>query len=108
VGDHLLVDRITLAPAAKWMPLVHYREPRRNDIIVFFKPVPDPDADGRLQYLILVKRLIGVPGDHIHLRNGIVIINGVAQSQPHAQPTTPENHSDFLDFRAARYPDWRH
>jgi signal peptidase I len=26
-----------------------------------------------------VKRLIGVPGDHIHLRNGIVIINGVAQ-----------------------------
>jgi signal peptidase I len=105
VGDHLLVDRITLAPAAKWMPLVHYREPRRNDIIVFFKPVPDPDADGRLQYLILVKRLIGVPGDHIHLRNGIVIINGVAQSQPHAQPTTPENHSDFLDEFPSVPPD---
>jgi signal peptidase I len=31
------------------------------------------------------------------LRNGIVIINGVAQDQPHAQPTTPENHTDFLD-----------
>jgi signal peptidase I len=38
-----------------------------------------------------------MPGDHLHLRNGIVIINGVAQDQPHAQPTTPENHSDFLD-----------
>jgi signal peptidase I len=48
-------------------------------------------------YQFLVKRLIGVPGDHIHLRNGIVILNGVAQAQPHAQPTTPENHSDFLD-----------
>jgi signal peptidase I len=47
--------------------------------------------------LILVKRLIGVPGDHIHLRNGIVILNGVAQDQPHAQATTPENHQDFLD-----------
>ena len=30
VGDHLVVDRITLAPEAKWMPLVHYREPRRG------------------------------------------------------------------------------
>src|ERR1035441_470017 len=41
VGDHLLVDRITLAPPTKWMPLVHYREPKRNDIVVFIKPVPD-------------------------------------------------------------------
>jgi len=49
------------------------------------------------EYLILVKRLIGVPGDHIRLQNGTVFINGVAQDQPHAQPTTPENHSDFLD-----------
>jgi|ERR1017187_4481521 hypothetical protein len=32
VGDHLAVDRITLAPPTKWMPLVHYREPERNDI----------------------------------------------------------------------------
>ncbi len=98
VGDHLVVDRITLAPPAKWMPLVHYREPQRNDIVVFLKPVADPDpVDGSPTYPFLVKRLIGVPGDHIHLRNGIVIINGVAQDQPHAQPTTPENHNDFLD-----------
>jgi signal peptidase I len=93
VGDHLVVDRITLAPPAKWMPLMHYREPRRNDVVVFFKPV----AAANGEYMYLVKRLIGVPGDHIHLRNGIVIINGIAQDQPHAQPTTPDNHSDFLD-----------
>ena len=97
VGDHLVVDRITLAPPAKWMPFVHYREPQRNDIVVFLKPVPDLDADGNPQYLFLVKRLIGVPGDHIHLHNGIVSINGVAQSQPHAEATTPENHQEFLD-----------
>ncbi len=89
VGDHLVVDRITLAPPAEWMPLTHYREPRRGDIVVFLKP-GEPD-------MFLVKRLVGVPGDHIHLRNGIVIVNGVAQAQPHAQPTTPENHQDFLD-----------
>ena len=93
VGDHLVVDRITLAPPAKWMPLVHYREPQRNDVVVFLKPV----ADSNGEYLFLVKRLIGVPGDHIHLSNGVVMINGVAQEQPHAQPTTPENRADFLD-----------
>ena len=97
VGDHLVVDRITLAPPTKWMPLVHYREPQRGDIVVFIKPVPDLDAEGNPQYLFLVKRLIGVPGDHIHLRNGIVILNGVAQNQPHAQPTTPESSEEFLD-----------
>ena len=53
------------------MPLVHYREPRHNDIVVFIKPVPD-DVDGKPQYLFLVKRLIGVPGDHIHLQDGVV------------------------------------
>jgi signal peptidase I len=89
VGDHLVVDRITLAPPAHWMPLVHYREPRRNDVVVFLKP-GEPD-------LFLVKRLIGIPGDHIHLRNGTVILNGVAQEQPHAEATTPENHQEFLD-----------
>jgi signal peptidase I len=99
VGDHLIVDRITLAPPTKWLPFVRYREPRRGDIVVFIKPVAEPelDADGKPQYFILVKRLVGLPGDHIHLRNGIVILNGVAQDQPHAEPTTPENHQDFLD-----------
>jgi len=98
VGDHLLVDRITLAPATKWMPLVHYREPQRGDVVVFIKPVPDPDpVTGAPTYPILVKRLIGIPGDRIRLRNGIVILNGVAQTEPHAQPTTPDNHMEFVD-----------
>ncbi|MGA2349115.1 MAG: signal peptidase I [Terracidiphilus sp.] len=96
VGDHLVVDRITLAPPTKWMPLVHYREPRRNDIVVFIKP-GELDADGKPIVMFLVKRLIGVPGDRIHLHDGIVFINGVAQDQPHAQPTTFKNRTDFLD-----------
>lgn len=89
VGDHLVVDRITFAPPARWMPLMHYREPRRGDIVVFLKP-GEPG-------MFLVKRLIAVPGDHFHLSNGIVIINGVPQPQPYAQPTTPDNHQNFLD-----------
>jgi signal peptidase I len=100
VGDHLVVDRITLAPPAKWMPLVHYREPQRGDIVVFLKPAADPDpVDGSPTYPFLVKRLIGVPGDRIHLRDGIVILNGVAQNPPKEGKEAPANpgEKDFLD-----------
>src|ERR1039457_5692575 len=74
-------------PPASWMPLIRYREPRRRDIVVFHKPVNQPGIDatvahGTPQYTPLVKRLIGVPGDHIHLRDGVVYVNGVAQPQP--------------------------
>jgi signal peptidase I len=76
IGDHVLVDRISLAPPAKWAPFTYYRDVRRGDIIVFFKP-GEPD-------LFLVKRTIGIPGDRIHLRNGVVYLNGVAQNEPQA------------------------
>ena len=42
IGDHVLVDRVSLAPPAAWAPIVHYRNIRRGDIIVFFKP-NEPD-----------------------------------------------------------------
>jgi signal peptidase I len=76
IGDHVLVDRISIAPATHWMPLVHYRDVRRGDIIVFLKP-GEPD-------LFLVKRVVGIPGDRIHLRNGVVYLNGIAQVEPQA------------------------
>jgi signal peptidase I len=89
VGDHLLVDRITLAPEASWMPLVHYREPQRGDVVVFLKP-GEPD-------MFLVKRLIAVPGDHIHLRNGVVILNGVAQTEPQAKLWPEDTYYPYID-----------
>jgi signal peptidase I len=106
VGDHLLVDRITTAPPAAWMPLVHYREPRRGDITVFYKPVADLDKDGNPDYPFLVKRLIGVPGDRIHLQDGIVILNGVAQSPPPDGQQTPVfgEWKEFLDEFPSRTP----
>jgi signal peptidase I len=104
VGDHLLVDRITLAPPAKWMPLIHYREPKRGDIVVFIKPVTD-DVKGRPVYLTLVKRLVGVPGDRIRLRKGIVILNGVAQSPPKEGIAPPSYDEEFLDEFPSVPPD---
>ena len=86
IGDHVLVDRITLAPAASWAPFVHYRPVHRGDIIVFYKPNSEtPD-------MFLVKRAIGVPGDRIHLRDGVVFLNGVQQNEPYAgKPQTDGN-----------------
>ncbi len=76
IGDHVLVDHAAFAPPAKWMPLIPYRAIQHNDVVVFLKPNPEsPD-------LILVKRAIGLPGDRIHLRHGILYRNGVAQKEP--------------------------
>jgi signal peptidase I len=102
IGDHLLVDHITFSPATRWMPLVHYREPHRGDIVVFIRPLPqpEPDAEGKPVYLILVKRLIGVPGDHIHLHDGTVFINGIAQPTPAEgldTPVTPPSEHSYID-----------
>jgi signal peptidase I len=87
IGDHVLVDRSTFAPPTLWAPFDHHRDIHHGDVIVFLKPNPEtPD-------LILVKRAIGLPGDHIHLRNGILYLNGVAQNEPQAiQPN--ENDGD--------------
>jgi signal peptidase I len=97
VGDHLLVDRITLAPPTKWMPLVHYREPKHGDIVVFLKPVPDLDAEGKPEYNFLVKRLIGLPGDHIHLHDSVVYVNGVAQNEPYAKLWPNDTYNAYTD-----------
>jgi len=77
-----VVDRITLAPSANWIPLVHYREPKRGDVVVFIKPVPDLTGDWRAHLSDPGEAAHRGSCDHIRLRNGIVILNGVAQTEP--------------------------
>jgi signal peptidase I len=89
VGDHVLVDRTTLAPPAAWAPFVHYRNVHRGDIIVFLKPgYPD---------MFLVKRVIGIPGDHLHLHEGVVYLNGQAQPEPQAKHPDYSNYDPYRD-----------
>jgi signal peptidase I len=77
IGDHVLVNREQFAPPTRWMgPLIPYREIHRNDIAVFLSP----EQPG----LFLVKRIMGIPGDHIHLRNGVVYRNGEKLDEPYA------------------------
>ncbi len=89
IGDHVVVDRITLAPEATWAPIVHYRNVRRGDIVVFYKP-GEPD-------LFLVKRVVGIPGDRVHLRNGVVFLNGKAQNEPQAEKTNDQIYLPYRD-----------
>ncbi len=95
IGDHVLVDRISLAPPSKWAPFVFYRDVKRGDVIVFYKP------NAEIPEMFLVKRAIGLPGDRIHLRNGIVYLNGVAQDEPQAgKPVADGNYQHaYLPYR---------
>src|ERR1700757_4621535 len=76
IGDHVFVNRIQFAPKSSWIgPLLPYRDPRFRDIVVFLSPA-EPG-------LYVVKRIIGLPGDRIHLRNGVVYRNGQALHEPY-------------------------
>jgi signal peptidase I len=82
VGDHLLVDKLSYAPAgAISKHLLPYTEPKRGDVIVFRYPM-----DIQQNY---VKRLMGVPGDHIKVVNKVVYLNGHALVEPYTQHVFP-------------------
>lgn len=97
VGDHVFVDR--LAPTAKAGyvgPLIPYREIKHGDIIVFLHP-KEPG-------MYVVKRIIGVPGDHIHLRDSKVYRNGEALNEPYVIHSTG-SYSPYRDQFPAVAPD---
>src|SRR5665213_517814 len=85
VGDHLLVDKLAYAPhdpiSAHLLP---YSDVRRGDIIVFRYPI-----DIRQDF---VKRVMGVQGDHIHLENRRVFLNGHPLDEPYVAYTRPPSH----------------
>jgi signal peptidase I len=82
VGDHLLVDKLSYAPDGPITKhLLPYTPVKRGDIIVFRYP-----SDISENY---VKRVIGVPGDHIHLVNKVVYLNGHPLTEPYVQHIFP-------------------
>src|SRR5580700_9162791 len=68
IGDHLLVDKLAYAPAGAFTKnLLPYSDPHRGDIIVFRYPEDIKQT--------FVKRVIGVPGDRLHLVNKQLYLN---------------------------------
>jgi signal peptidase I len=85
VGDFLLVNKAVYGatvPGTGWR-LPGFREPRRRDIVVFTNP-----EDGATNY---VKRIVGVPGDTLEMRNGVLYVNGERQEEPYVQRLNPED-----------------
>src|SRR5260370_14449743 len=71
IGDHLIMSRIGYdagVPLTNWhVPL--WRNPHRQQVIIFKPPFPPDTPD-------YVKRVIRLPGDSIHIRDGSVSVNG--------------------------------
>lgn len=68
-GDRVFVDKLAYSlrfPLTRWH-LIDFSEPKRGDIVVFISP-----HDGKR----LVKRVIGLPGDTVELRNNQLLLNG--------------------------------
>jgi signal peptidase I len=80
-GDRVLVAKF-------WYS---FTEPKRGQIIVFEYPV-DPKRD-------FVKRVIGLPGDVVDIRDGVVYIDGNPLSEPYVQ------YHDSYDMESTRVPE---
>ena len=72
-GQHLLVDKLT----------PRFDAYSRGDIVVFHAPGTPPDS------VPYIKRVIGVAGDHVALRDGTVFVNGVALDEPYLSGDGP-------------------
>lgn len=103
VGDFLLFNKQVYAPdgpLSRW--LMPYREVQRGDIVVFHHADPP----------LLVKRVVGIPGDRLRIENGHVLVNDVPLKEPYAafEPAPPNSFRD--NFPARMYtdpevdPDW--
>ncbi len=78
VGDHVFVDRLTPTRKASYMPVIPYRDIKHGDIVVFLHP--------REPGMYVVKRILGLPGDKLHLEAGRLFINGRPIREPYLNP----------------------
>jgi len=76
IGDHLLVNKFVFAPTSSRLErmLLPVGTIRRDDVVVFKYP-EEPDRD-------FIKRIIGLPGETIEVREKKVYINGTALDEP--------------------------
>ena len=82
VGDFLIANRLAIGsriPGTS-IRIPGYSEPRRGDVMVF-----EPHHEDDIKHL--VKRLIGLPGDTLEMREGTMVVNGEILSEPYLSPT---------------------
>jgi signal peptidase I len=96
VGDFVLVNKQAYAPAGAWnRSFMPYRDVARGDIVVFHHP----------RHPYVVKRVIGLPGDRLHIADGRVTVNGELLAEPYAAFEPAFSNSFRDDFPATVYSD---
>jgi signal peptidase I len=100
IGDHIFVNKLAYGfklPFSDWITgkptyLIEREPPKRGDIIVFLYP-----GDTSLYY---IKRVVGVPGDTIEMRNKQLYVNGNAvQREPIGEEASKQIFSQLEDPR---------
>jgi len=88
IGDYLLVDKVHYGHGGYWGEILPYASIQRGDIIVFRYPVHPQQH--------FVKRVVGLPGDHVRLIGRHVLVNGVPLPENYVIHTKPD-HDEFRD-----------
>ncbi len=95
VGDWLFVNKLRFGPHIPFtsLALPGYAQPKRGDVVVFESPPQDSairiSPDGITP--TLVKRIVGIAGDTLVMRDGQLRVNGVASLRPNTDSILPDS-----------------
>jgi signal peptidase I len=96
IGDHLLVNKFSFGPTISDIEkiVLPMRDPRRGDVVVFKYP-DEPERD-------FIKRVIGLPGETLELRQKKIYINGQPLDEPYVhflEPAAEGQETTAFDLR---------
>ena len=84
--------------------IYRFRDPERGEIVVFKTPPAAASClEGGGAGQTFVKRLIGLPGDHLEQRNGVVRVNGERLEEPYVQPQRRGGRDFTADVPTGQY-----
>src|SRR5687767_9542658 len=94
VGDLLILNKVAYGAAVPGthFKLPGYTDPKHRDIVVFA---------AQHDTLDVIKRLIGLPGDTLEMRDGVLFINSARQEEPYVR------HSDPAGNGTHPWMDWQ-
>jgi len=107
IGDWLFVNKVAYGPHIPFTrtSLPGYTDPNRGDVVVFVSPYqPDLAAVDEDPTPTLVKRLVGMPGDTLYMRDGLLHVNGIPQRQGYAAASNRKGDGNLTD----PLMEWQH